>query len=89
MKPSFAAYSGAEKIFEYVMVDHQMCYKSNGNYVEFVFMLQRNYLSFVMTSFTPTVMAFLIAYSTNFFPQDSFDAAIGVNLTLLLVLTTM
>ena len=76
------------------MLAYQMCFKPgeapNGNeYVQFMVMLERNYLSFVMTSFTPTILANIISYSTNFFPRDNFDAAIGVNLTLLLVITTM
>lgn len=85
--PLHANYSGDKKIFEYTLVTYSMC--SNEDNVIFIVVLQRNILSFLMTDFTPTVLSNLIAYATNFFPQENFDAAIGVNLTILLVITTM
>ena len=37
----------------------------------------------------PTVAANLIGYATNFFVDYAFEAALGVNLTIMLVITTM
>ena len=87
--PNFVEYTGGNKIFQYIMVSYKMCHIETDNMVEVNIILERNYLSFLLTDFTPTVLSNLIAYSTNFFPRENFDAAIGVNLTILLVITTM
>ena len=44
---------------------------------------------FVVTTMLPTVAANLIGYTTNFFVDFVFEAALGVNLTIMLVITTM
>jgi len=44
---------------------------------------------FIITTALPSIIANIIGHSTNYFNEDSFEAAIGVNLTILLVLTTM
>lgn len=87
--PLDADYSGSEKIFQYSLVTYKMCVSNNGDLVNFTVVLKRNILNFLMTAFTPTIISNLIAYTTNFFPRENFDAAIGVNLTILLVITTM
>jgi hypothetical protein len=46
-------------------------------------------LGFILTVCLPTLIANIIGYMTNIFSDASFEAAIGVNLTLLLVITTM
>ena len=51
--------------------------------------LVRNLDGFIITSALPSIIANVIGHSTNYFRQDYFDVAIGVNLTILLVLTTM
>ena len=53
------------------------------------FFFERNLINFAMTVAIPTIIANLIGHTTNFFGDDHFDAAIGVNLTILLVITTM
>ena len=42
-----------------------------------------------MTTMLPTIAANVIGYATNFFVEEAFDVAIGVNLTIMLVITTM
>jgi hypothetical protein len=49
----------------------------------------RSILGFFLTVCLPTIVANLIGHLTNYFGNEKFDAAIGVNLTLLLVITTM
>lgn len=44
---------------------------------------------FFVTTMLPTVAANLIGYTTNFFVEVAFEAALGVNLTIMLVITTM
>ena len=43
---------------------------------------------FVFTTLLPTVLANIVGHTTNYF-EDHFDASIGVNLTIMLVITTM
>jgi hypothetical protein len=42
-----------------------------------------------LTENLPTIIANIIGHLTNWFHLTNFDTAVGVNLTLLLVLTTM
>ena len=49
----------------------------------------RDISGFIITTAIPTVIANMIGHATNFFGENLFDAAVGVNLTILLVLTTM
>ena len=51
--------------------------------------LERDISGFIITTAIPTIIANMIGHATNFFGTGLFDAAIGVNLTILLVLTTM
>ena len=44
---------------------------------------------FIVTTMLPTVAANVIGYVTNFFMEEVFEAALGVNLTIMLVITTM
>ena len=44
---------------------------------------------FTMTTFLPTITANLMGHCTNHFGSEHFELAIGVNLTIMLVLTTM
>ncbi len=52
-------------------------------------LLQRELLGFLLTVCLPTIITFIMGHLTNYFHRNHFDAAVGVNLTLLLVLTTM
>ena len=49
----------------------------------------RNMDGFLFTTAVPSIIANVIGFSTSYFGAEFFDAAIGVNLTILLVLTTM
>ena len=51
--------------------------------------LVRTLDGFIITTALPSIIANVIGHTTNYFRQDHFDVAIGVNLTILLVLTTM
>merc|ERR1719490_637752 len=43
----------------------------------------------MMTTYLPTTLLLLIAYSTTFFKPCFFEAALSVNLTTMLVMTTI
>ena len=49
----------------------------------------RNIDGFIITTAVPTIVSNIIGHATNYFRSEYFDVAIGVNLTILLVLTTM
>ena len=49
----------------------------------------RNLLTILLTIFVPTVLLNMISYSTNFFNPFFFEASVTVNLTAMLVLTTL
>merc|ERR1719445_1132745 len=49
----------------------------------------RRLLGTFLTIFFPTILLNVIGYSTNFFKEFFFEAVITVNLTSMLVLTTM
>ena len=46
-------------------------------------------LSIIMTVFIPTLLLNLIGHSANYFKQFFFEAVISLNVTIMLVLTTM
>ena len=49
----------------------------------------RNIDGFIITTALPSIIANVIGHATNYFDDAYFEAAIGVNLTILLVLATM
>ena len=53
------------------------------------YIIGRSLLGFIVTTALPTVTANIMGYVTTFFDEEAFEAAIGVNLTIMLVLTTM
>ena len=57
--------------------------------VKVVLVLKRRIINEMMTTYLPTVLILIIVYSTNFFKHFFFEAVVTVNLTALLVLTTL
>ena len=54
-----------------------------------VIILKRRIVNELMTTYLPTVLILIIVYTTNFFKPFFFEAVVTVNLTSLLVLTTL
>ena len=84
-------YTGTTDIFQYVLLGYRICIKGpdGKELIDIQFILGRNYLIFFLTDFIPTILSNFIAYSTIFYIEENFETAIGVNLTILLVITTM
>ena len=61
--------------------------KDEGIHVRLV--LTRRINNAVMTIYLPTILILMIVYTTNFFKDFFFEAVVTVNLTCLLVLTTI
>ena len=57
--------------------------------IELVLRMRRKVTTEVMTTYLPTTLLLLIAYSTTFFEPCFFEAALSVNLTTMLVMTTI
>ena len=51
--------------------------------------LKRRLINELMTTYLPTTLILIIVYATNFFKPFFFEAVVTVNLTSLLVLTTL
>ena len=64
-------------------------FEQRGNVIYGNVVLDRDLAGFLITTVIPTLFANIIGHATNYFDEGMFDAAVGVNLTILLVLTTM
>ena len=51
--------------------------------------LKRRILNAILTVYLPTLLVLIIVYATNFFQDFFFEAIVTVNLTSLLVLSTL
>ena len=54
-----------------------------------VIVMKRKIMSEMMTTFFPSLLLMLITYATTFFKPFFFEAALSVNLTTMLVMTTI
>ena len=57
--------------------------------VRMTIVLKRKIMNEMMTTYLPSVLLILITYSTTFFKPYFFEAALSVNLTTMLVMTTI
>ena len=57
--------------------------------VKMTIVLKRKIMNEMMTTYLPSVLLILITYSTTFFKSYFFEAALSVNLTTMLVMTTI
>ena len=59
------------------------------NMVYMAMKLKRKVVTELVTTYFPTILLLLITYTTIFFDKDLFGDAIAVNLTIMLVMTTI
>ena len=57
--------------------------------VQLTIVFRRRILNAILTVYLPTILVLTIVYTTNFFKEFFFEAIVSVNLTSLLVLTTL
>ena len=57
--------------------------------VRMTIVLKRKFMNEMMTTYLPSVLLMLITYATTFFKPYFFEAALSVNLTTMLVMTTI
>ena len=60
-----------------------------GGGVRMTIVLKRKIMNEMMTTYLPSVLLMLITYATTFFKPYFFEAALSVNLTTMLVMTTI
>ena len=66
-------------------------FEHTGNYnqLRVLVVMKRKVLSEIMTTYFPTILLLTITFATTFFKPFFFDAALSVNLTTMLVMTTI
>ena len=57
------------------------------NFLQIV--IQRRLLSLILTTFIPTIILNVIGHMSNYFKEFFFEGLMGLNVTVMLVLTTM
>ena len=63
--------------------------EENKNMVFMAINLKRKVVTELLTTYLPTILLLLITFTTIFFDKDLFGDAIAVNLTIMLVMTTI
>ena len=63
--------------------------EENRNMVSMAIKLKRKVVTELVTTYFPTILLLLITFTTIFFDKDLFGDAIAVNLTIMLVMTTI
>ena len=63
--------------------------EANNNMVYMAVRLKRKVATELLTTYLPTILLLLISFVTIFFDKDLFGDAIAVNLTIMLVMTTI
>ena len=63
--------------------------KNPGKGIRMIVRLKRKIMSEMMTTYFPSLLLMMITYATTFFKPFFFEAALSVNLTTMLVMTTI
>ena len=84
-------YSGPKDLMLYFIKDQSFktVTVSGVRTIKVEIVLGRRLLSILMTTILPSIILLLTSHSTNFFKDFFFEAVVTVNLTVMLVLTTM
>ena len=92
MKTKVLQYLGVLEVNQYVVTNFSMLvndHEPGNSNLKISIILGRRLLTIVLTTFVPTVLLSIISFSTNHFKGFFFEAIVTVNLTVLLVLTTL
>ena len=82
------AVKGQNKIYSYIDQSYFVLDSVNHG-VKMLIIFKRRLTNEVLTTFLPTILLILIGYCTTFFKSFFFEAALTVNLTTMLVMTTI
>ena len=84
--------SGATVLTQYIVTYWSFDYANNTDHsagLRVTLVLKRRIMNELLTSYLPTILILIIVYATNYFKDFFFEAVVSVNLTSLLVLTTL
>ena len=74
-------------------ITHQELYYKNASNTEeglqMLIRLKRKVMSEMMTTYFPSILLMLITFATTIFKDEYFEASLSVNLTTMLVMTTI
>ena len=73
----------------FTIIDLQLKNDPNGNIVYMALKLKRKIATELLTTYLPTILLLLISFTTIFFDRELFGDATQVNLTIMLVMTTI
>jgi hypothetical protein len=76
----------------YTITEWSLVHRNTSNYqkgVKMTITLQRKLMNELMTTYLPSILLMLITWATTFFKPYFFEAALSVNLTTMLVMTTI
>merc|ERR550517_298606 len=85
-------YSGPLELTQYFIKKKVFLDRTDEEGMEILYVdiyLGRRLLSIILTVFAPTVILNIVGHSSNYFKEFFFEAVISVNVTAMLVLTTM
>ena len=85
-------YTGPDLLTEYLITSTKMILNSNedgSTSAEVEVEMGRKILGVILTMYLPSVLMNIVGHSTNYMKRFFFEAAVSVNLTVMLVLTTM
>ena len=73
----------------FLITDSNLRFKTEGQGLSMVLVLKRKITSEMMTTYFPSLLLTAITFATTFFKPFFFEAALSVNLTTMLVMTTI
>ncbi|XP_023343017.1 glutamate-gated chloride channel alpha [Eurytemora carolleeae] len=92
LAPDQILMKGNTVLTQYIITDWKLEYidkESPSNGTVIVVILKRRIINEILTTYLPSFLLIIIVYITNFFKPFFFEAVVTVNLTALLVLTTL
>ena len=73
----------------FTITDLTLTREKEANLVYLAIKLKRKVVTELVTTYLPTILLLLITFTTTFFDKDLFGDVIAVNLTIMLVMTTI
>ncbi|XP_023347942.1 uncharacterized protein LOC111716700 [Eurytemora carolleeae] len=92
LTPENIEMEGRTELTQYIVLSWNLDYINKtrpDEGINVVIILQRRIINDILTTYLPSFLLIIIVYITNFFKPFFFEAVVTVNLTALLVLTTL
>ena len=77
------------ELTQYLMTSWRLGFRKKGGGVMMEVVFKRRLMNEILTTYLPSALLILITYSTTFYHDFYFEAAVTVNLTTMLVMTTI